>query len=517
MLPTPQTLPALLAEISRTRSNQECAVEGPDRLTYGALNAKVEAEACALLAAGIKFGDRIAFFGEPSLDYWINFLAATSIGAIWLGLNPKYREQELAYILTDATPSLVRADQLEEYPDGKLALEAWATHPCDPPRILVSPNNMSIATYHAQGNEIPQATLDERRNAIKPLDTALIVYTSGSSGRPKGAMITHHGLTCGAKAQREIFTGEANRIICNFPINHIACVGDVCVTTLAGGGTLFFQRQFDPAQMLQTIADERITVLGGVPTMLQLIAATPGFAEADLSSLKSVIWGGAAMPPDAIAAFQAPGRQLIATYGMTETTANVTHTPQSDDIQLLSNSIGRTHPYFQSRVMVDDDREARVGEVGELQFHGDYLMKGYFNRPEATRDTFTADGWMKTGDLVEQCEDGMMRFVSRISEMYKSGGYNVYPREIEIALEEHDDVAMAAIIGVPDDLYQEVGHAFVMRMPGAKITPEDLEEFLRRHLANYKIPKQIIIEDMLPLLPVGKIDKTALRQRLTSN
>lgn len=512
------TIHRVLRRHCEERPEHEAAGEAGRRFTYAGLGREVDELARAYLAAGVRRGERVAFYGEPCIDYWLSFLAATSIGAIWLGLNPKYRLQELEYVIGDAEPMLVTVDEEIDGGDRREILAALGEGALKG-RLAAGfdlPGSRPLTDFRAGGSRVSETELAAARAAVDPMDTALLVYTSGSSGAPKGAMLTHHGLTYGAASHVRHTPLREMRIVCNFPINHVACTGDVCMSALAAGGFILFQRQFDPAAVLRATAEERISIWGGVPTMLQLMLADPVFAETDLSSLEVVTWGGAAMPREGIEALMRLGVMLSCVYGMTETAANTTRTPPGASLEVLAETIGRAEPEFPCRVMAEEGREAQCGETGELQFRGDYLMKGYYKRPEATAEAFTGDGWMKTGDLVRLREDGYLEFTSRKSEMFKSGGYNVYPREIEIAIEQHPLVVMAAVVAMADPLYQEVGCAFVMPVPGGALDETELRNFLRARLANYKVPKRIEIRAMLPFLPVGKIDKMSLKKELAA-
>ena len=351
------------------------------------------------------------------------------------------------------------------------------------------------------------------------MDPALLVYTSGSTGQPKGALLSHYGLCFGSTVQNQHFLVTQPRIICSFPINHAACVADSCCVNLVAGGTLVFHERFDPALVLQTISRERINVLGGVPTMLLMLLEHPAFESTDFSSIEFIIWGGAALPVPVIKRLQALAPRLMNIYGMTETAANTTYSSPDADLTELSETIGRPSPQMPCRIINTQGEPCAVGEHGELQFKGEYLLLEYLNRPEATRDVYTEDGWLHTGDLGYWRENGTISLVGRMSDMFKSGGYNVYPREIEQLLESHPAVDMAAVVGVPDPRYQEVGVAYIIPRSDSDdkgseaLTVDALRSFCKDKLANYKVPKTFTLVDELPLLPVGKVDKVTLKQR----
>jgi acyl-CoA synthetase (AMP-forming)/AMP-acid ligase II len=498
---------------------REAVVFGDLRLTYGDLAYRVDACAAGLLAAGVRPGDRVATLSPPHPDYYVTFLATTSIGAIWLGLNPRYQRRELDYAVADATPTLVFARTTIEGRDYRDELAALAVHDCVGQIVLLDAGDagglakaVSIADFLARGTAVSDDRLEAARRAVDPDAPALIVYTSGTTGRPKGALINQTSLVHVARVQHAIWPVDPLRAINNLPINHIGCVGDITVDTMVPGGTLVFQEQFDPQAMLEAVERERITFFGHVPTALQLITSSPRWATTDFSTVQLIIWEGAAAPVDLIHQLRAKCPALANAYGMTETVGSVTFTFDADEMDTLADSVGWPVPDYQLRI-ANEDVPVTKGEPGEIQVKGSFVTLGYWNKPEATRELFTDGGWLRTGDLAVERPNGSYKLIGRLKEMFKSGGYNVYPREIELVLESHPDVAMAAVIGAPDPLYQEVGHAFVLVPAGKTVLAEDLLAFCRARLANYKVPKRFVIAAEFPMLPIGKIDKQALRAR----
>ncbi|MBT5851103.1 MAG: long-chain fatty acid--CoA ligase, partial [Acidimicrobiaceae bacterium] len=280
---------------------------------------------------------------------------------------------------------------------------------------------------------------------------------------------------------------------------------------MIGGGTIIMQDRFDPALMMRTVAEEQINLWGGVPTIFQICVAHPDFADADLSSVEHIAWGGAAMPFELIQQLLAKtGASRASTgYGSTETIGGVVFSGPDDSAELATTTVGFIADQTELRLVDDKGNDVAQGEQGEMLVRCDFLMKEYWNRPEATAAAIDSDGWYRTGDLLRQRDDGRYVFLGRNSDMFKSGGYNVYPREIEDCLEEHPAVALAAVVGVPDELFQEVGHAHVVLSGDA--APDAIIEHVRSHLANYKVPKAVFVHEQLPMLAVGKVDKVALR------
>ena len=510
---------ALISDYARYWADQtptaDAAICGTIRWTYPDLADRVDRCAQGLLRAGIKAGDRVATLSPPHPDFYVTFLATASIGAIWVGLNPRYQFRELDYVVSDAAPRLIFARPTIQDRSYRQELESLANHPSVEQLVLLDgrpePAHQSFPEFIAQGATVSRAALAEARSLVRPTDPCLIVYTSGTTGTPKGALISHHGLVHVARVQHSIWRVNPLRMINNLPINHIGCVGDVTCDTLVPGGTLVFQEQFDPEEMLRLVAAERISVFGHVPTALQLIVSAPSFRTTDFSTVQLILWEGAAAPVDLIETLRTVCPELANAYGMTETVGSVTFTFDADETEVLANSIGWPVPEYGVRIATANGDPVAPGEPGEIHVKGDFVTLGYWQRPEATRELFTEDGWLRTGDLAEERLDGAYRLIGRLKEMFKSGGYNVYPREVEQVLESHPEVAMAAVIGVADPLYQEVGHAFLLVPSGRQIPEQELLAHCRSQLANYKIPKQFTMATVFPLLPIGKIDKQALR------
>jgi len=483
-------------------------VFGSRRWTYAQLRSEVSAVARWLLARGLGKGDRLVTLSRPRPEYLILMLATGRAGGIWMGLNPRYTVPERTWVLADARPSF-------------FTFQA----PHDP-----GETNTLAATLEAMGHlkakvvfggewsgptSLAEVLAQESAHSDWPLlaaeDPALLVYTSGSTGKPKGALISHYGLTYGSLVQAQALRVPRPVLICNLPINHVGCVADVCAVTLVQGGCLVFQEQFCAHDMLTAIEQEHVTTWVGVPSMFQMILQQPRFPTTDLSSVQLVLWGGAAMPKAVIEELRARGLRMKAAYGLTESSCHVSFTDDDASTDTLATTIGRPTPYTPCRVVDENGESCPAGTPGELQIQGRQNFLGYFGNAQATQEAFTQDRWLRSGDLAEWTADGNLRLLGRRHEMFKSGGYSVFPREIEIALESHPAVAVAAVVAVPDPLYQEVGVAFVMQRVGHDLTPGALREYLRERLANYKIPKGLHIVTELPVLPIGKIDKGRLR------
>jgi acyl-CoA synthetase (AMP-forming)/AMP-acid ligase II len=501
------------------RPEAEAMVLGERRITYQEFARDVDACAKALLAHGIKKGDRVATLSTPHPEFLVHFVAASSIGAIWLGLNPRYTIDEYRYVVSDAEPKLMfapnrigardfSADLRTLIHENRCVERLIAIHDAAP-----AAGEQSYRDFIAAGAAITDTELAKAREGVEAGDPALIVYTSGSTGKPKGALLPHRGLVRCAHVQLGYWKPDPIRVLNFFPINHIGCVGDICAYTLVGGGTIVFMEQFDPLEQLRIVAKERITLWGGVPTTIQMSLALPAFESFDLSSIQLIAWSGAAAPRELAARLAKICPRLTNAYGMTETVGSVTFVSPCSDLDVLTETVGRPVPEYDVKVVDSDGSLVPVGGTGEICVRGDFIMTGYWRRPKETAEAIDRDGWLHTGDLATLLPDGNLKLVGRIREMFKSGGYNVYPLEVEVALERHSSVAMAAVVGVADALYGEVGHAYLLLNPGASADEAILLAHCRGLLANYKIPKSFFVLSDMPMLPIGKIDKQQLKHR----
>ncbi len=493
---------------------RELAVLGDVRLTYREVAEHVRALSRALLERGVGAGDRVATLCTPRPEFLLAFLATVDIGAIWVGLSPKYQLGELRHVVQDSAPTLLLGMtefRGRHYQDD---LEALAAVDSVTGVVTIAgrlPGLEALEDLIDQGRALDDDCRQAARARSGGRHAAIVVYTSGTTGAPKGALLSHTSLAWSFVRQAQRWGIDPMRVICNLPINHSGCVGDTVSTCLTAGGTLVLMEQFDPDGMLELIPHERVNTLMQVPTQYQVLAGRPGFATADLSSLRAVTWGGAAMPRAVLDAFARPGLTTQVVYGQTESPASVTYSEPDATVEQLTTTIGRPDPEMEVRLARPDGSVCTPGETGEIQVHHRSVFLGYFRNPEATDTAFTEDGFLRTGDLAVERPDGYLELVGRLKEMFKSGGYNVYPREVELCLERHYDVLIAVVVGAPDPLWGEVGHAFVVLRSETAASPADLEAWCRSELANYKVPKTITVCDELPMLPIGKPDKQALK------
>ena len=374
------------------------------------------------------------------------------------------------------------------------------------------PPARSFKDFIADGSNAGNDALTDARNGITSKDAAFIVYTSGTTGRPKGAVLHHYGAIRHAHVQISLRSSGAVRMINAYPINHIAGIIACSVYCLVTGGTGHYLEKFDPGTVLRTIQEKRITVWGGVPVMLQSVLDHPDFSGTDFSSIKEISYsGGATSKPLLERLCREICPAITSMYALTEAAGAATAIPSTDDIDLLSQSVGKPLGDCGFRLVDERGKDVQKGEPGEILLRGPFIMKEYWRLPEATAQAIDNDGWLHTKDVAVQRDDGNIVLVGRLSDMYKSGGYNVYPKEIEQVLESHPAVNLACVVGVPDPVYGEVGYAYVTPAPGQFVDEQSLHDYSRLHLAAYKIPKHVVTKTSLPLLPNNKPDKRRLK------
>ncbi|MDR3511668.1 MAG: class I adenylate-forming enzyme family protein [Caulobacteraceae bacterium] len=505
----------IVRRVALARPDAEACVLGDQRWSYAELDRRIDALARALVAAGVGHGDRVATLSTPHPDFLVAFLAAGQIGAIWVGLNPRYRPAELGYVLGDAEPKVLLVRTRIEARDYRGDFAALAA---DCPSLVASvvlngdplfDGALAYDAFIAGGAGVDDAALAAAQAKAGGRQACMIVYTSGSTGAPKGALLHHQGVCDFCRAQDRLWPVSPQRVLNYFPINHIGSVIDITLPTLEAGGAVVFLEQFDPAIAMRLTADEGLTLWGSVPSVLQMQLGLPDFADYDLSAVQLILWEGAAVPAEMLDRLLALGPPLATNYGMTETTSAMIAVAPTRDRDILANTVGLPFDGVEIRLAKADGTDAADGEEGEVWARSGYNMLGYWRRPEATAEAITPDGWLRTGDTAIRRADGRYRIVGRIKEMYKSGGYNVYPREVEDVLEAHPAVSLAAVVPIKDPLWAEVGVAYVIAASDA--TVESLEAHCRERLANYKIPKRFVLRRELPLLPIGKVDKIALK------
>ena len=488
---------------------QALAFSGRERLTYPQLRAQVRDCAAVLAGYGVGRGDRVVTLSTPGGAFLVTFLATAMLGAIWSGLNPRHTDVELDKAVSILEPKFVFARTAIEARD----YTSWMSRlPADIGVVSLSSGDASALADFTRRKRVDDNTLSAMAELTDPAAPCLIVFTSGSTGVPRGAMISQRALIGTARVQCGQWPVSPLRVFNNLPINHIGCVGDLCCYALIGGGTSVFSERFDPSDTMTLCQREEVSVLGQVPTQFVLTLGSPAFRASAFDSTRLIFWGGAQASAELVAALHALGKPIATSYGQTETVGSITFTPPNATLEGLANTVGRCVAPYEIRTAGKDGGVLSPGEAGEIQVRSPFCMNGYWRNPEATKKAFTADGWLRTGDVGIVDSAGQLKLIGRTTETFKSGGYNIYPTEIEQAVASHPAVADNAVVPVADTVFGMVGAAMVQAKPGHSLSADILRTHLATRLANYKIPKRILIAKELPRLPVGKIDRQAVRE-----
>lgn len=501
----------------------EALVFEDTRLTWRQFKNRMDLTAKAFLDAGVKKGDRVALLSMARTEFQVTYMAANKVGAIWLGLNPKFTPDELRFQVNDAKPVVLVAVRDFMGTDlGPVITALMSECPFIKKTLIVGApldGTEQFEEYIGKDRTGLDAALEERASSIQGADSALLMYTSGSTGKPKGVVHTHTSIIENIKVEvKKFYFREGGRALLHFPINHVAADVEIGFGAILAGACIVCMDRFDPNATLAMIGKEKLQVIGQVPVMFLLEMMQPTFGQTDFSSIELFAWAGAAAPRvmlDALSGIaKKTGANLITGYGSTEVCGFVTYTEKGDDDETLLTTAGKIAPPFELKIVDTARKELPDGEVGEIAVRGAFMFKEYFNNPAETAKVLDKDGWYYTSDLAFRDAKGYIHITGRISEMFKTGGENVYPREIEDAIESHDAVIFAAVIGVPDEVYQEVGWAYVMPTPGKSVTEEEIRAHCKAKLANFKVPKKYFIRPLLPLLASGKVNKLALKEEI---
>jgi fatty-acyl-CoA synthase len=485
------------------------------RLTYGELDAAVDEVARGLMARKVQRGDRVGIWAPNCIEWFLVQYATARIGAILVNINPAYRTHELEYVLRQSgVATLVSAVSFKtsQYREMIQAVRGALTDLAD----VIYIDDPTWHALLADGAAVSTEEVAARSAELSFDDPINIQYTSGTTGFPKGATLSHHNILNNGYFVGEIcgYT-EADRICVPVPFYH--CFGMVMgnlAATSHGACIVIPAPGFEPVATLSAVAAERCTSLYGVPTMFIAELASPTFGEHDLSSLRTGIMAGSPCPVEVmkrvVSEMHMP--EVTICYGMTETSPVSTQTRRDDPVDRRVSTVGTVMPHLEVKV-VDPDTDLLVpmGETGELCTRGYSVMSGYWNEPDKTAEVLR-HGWMHTGDLATMDAEGYVNIVGRIKDMVIRGGENVYPREIEEFLYSHPAIVDAQVIGVPDERYGEELMAWVRLKAGSTLTIEELREFSSGKLAHYKIPRYLHVVDEFPMTVTGKIRKVQMRE-----
>ncbi len=506
----PMTTPAALDRMARELPDHP-AVITPDRsFTFSELREEVRHAAAAIAGHGVRPGDRVAIWSPNTWHWVVACLALHYAGAVLVPINTRYTAREAADILARTHAPLLIA--MGRFLDTDRVADLDRDGLPDLRYIVRIPIEAPDGTWDEfmAGPQVPLSEVDARAAAVDPDDVADILFTSGTTGRSKGVMSAHRQSLSGPAAWAECGrVTNADRYLCINPFFHSFGYKAGILACLQTGATLFPMLTFDPEHAMQTVQEERITVLPGPPTIYQMLLDHPSRTEFDLSSLRFAVTGAASIPVVLIERMQTEldfGLVLTA-YGLTEASGFGTMCRPEDDPVTIASTCGRPIAGFELSIGTADDTGA-----GEVLLRGPNVMLGYLDDPEATSAAIDSDGWLHTGDIGTLDAAGNLRITDRLKDMYICGGFNVYPAEVEQALARLDGMAEVAVIGVPDERLGEVGRAFVVRRPGSAIDEAAVIDYARTHLANFKAPRSVRFVEELPRNAGGKVVKPTLRE-----
>ncbi|HWQ03222.1 MAG TPA: AMP-binding protein, partial [Candidatus Nitrosotenuis sp.] len=455
---------------------------------------------------GLRHGVRFALLAHNRVEYFDTFFAAAKAGLIFVPLNARHTPVELEHVIRDCgSRVLLYEEELKE-----TARALWAAAGIEQIFSLDPATDESASLYTSF---IASADAANWRNVrCSPEDVLCLLYTSGTTGKPKGVRIPHRMVAWNGYNTAVCWQLREDDVSPIFtPLYHAGGLGAFLVPIFTIGGTMVLHRGFNASEIWCTMEKEKCTVVLGVPTIYKLLMDAPEFATTDLSHVRWFISGGAPLPMYIIEAYQRRGVVFKQGYGLTEVGVNCFSMTTEESVR-KAGSIGKPLMQTEARLVDESGREVPVGEVGELWLRGPHVSQGYWNNPEATAAALDSDGWFHTGDKARKDEEGFFYIAGRAKDMFISGGVNVYPAEIEGQLLLHHDVQDAAVIGVEQETWGEVGVAFVVVRSGANVTAEELTQFLEPRLAKYKIPKEFHFVAELPRTPYGKVVKNELQE-----
>jgi acyl-CoA synthetase (AMP-forming)/AMP-acid ligase II len=522
------TIPGLLRASAARYGDREAIVDGDTRISYGQLDELARQAAAAFIAAGVEPGDRVAIWA-PNMHEWIPALMGLqAAGGVLVPLNTRYKGTEAGYILAKSRARLlVTVEGFLDTDYLSLLRSAQGGVGDDRPvrdlphleqvvvlRGRITEGSTAWKDFLARGDGIGATDVDDRLAGVTSDDLSDVLFTSGTTGNPKGVMCTH-GQTLRAFQSWSEVVGlrEGDRYLIVNPFFHAFGYKAGIVAALMSGATIVPEPVFDVPTVMASVVREQISMLPAPPTLYQTILNHPDLASFDLTSLRLAVTGAAAIPVSLVEDMRSRlGFETVITgYGLTEATGIATMCRHDDDAVTIATTSGRAIPDVEVLVVDDGGREVPAGEPGEIVVRGYNVMSGYFEEPDETAATVDDDGWLHTGDIGVMDERGYIKITDRKKDMFIMGGLNAYPTEIENLLLGHDQIAQVAVIGVPDERMGEVGMAHVIPVAGTTIDVDELRAWCRDNMANFKVPRYFEVVETLPVNPSGKVVKYQLR------
>ncbi len=516
-----ETIPRVVARAAERWGDRPAIEDGEVRLTYRELHDRSLTACRAFIAAGVETGDRVGVWAPNIWEWIVAAIGLQSAGGVLVPLNTRFKPAEAGFVLRKSRARVLCT--VGDFLDTNYADSLTGESLPDLEHVVLlrgdAEHGTPFETFLGHGDDVSHDAARARAESVRPEDLSDLLFTSGTTGDPKGVMCAHgQNLKVFDVWSREATLREQDRYLIIPPFFHTFGYKAGWLSCIIRGATAIPQLVFDVHEVMARIAKERITALPGPPTIYQSILAEPSYRDHDLSSLRVAITGAAPVPVELVERMRSElGFETVLTaYGLTESCGTVTMCTAADDAETISHTSGRPLPDLEVRCIDEQGGEVPRGEPGELVVRGYSVMQGYFDDPEATASTIDAEGWLHTGDIAVMDERGYVRITDRIKDMYICGGFNVYPAEIEKALFAHEGIAASAVIGIPDERMGEVGMAFVVPVGGAKLDPDEIVAWSRERLANYKVPRRVEVVDELPTNATGKVMKFVLRERVGS-
>ena len=507
------TLGQLLTQIARQRGSATAYIDSGNRYDWPAVDAASDQLACGLLGLKLKRGDRIGIIGLNQIEWMLLFYAAAKIGVAVVGLSVRYRDSELATMLADSDTRAVFTLSGHDGFDFISMLDRLGPQ-LPALRHVIAIDGVGLNSLDAlAATPLDAGRLSVARRQVVASDVAMVIYTSGTTGRPKGAGLTHHSLLASATAQAVHTRVCADDVIhMANPLNHVGGITCAALTHLVGGGTVVMVAEFKADRMIKLMREVPPTIVAGVPTVLTLLLMNAQIDTVDFSRVRLVFSGGSNVDAVLLERLQQrmPQATLMNLYGLTETSGAIVMTPWQRIPADLTGTIGLPFAGASLRIAGDNGEALPPGQVGELWFRGVGVVPDYIGA--AAGVGFSSDGWLQTGDLGLADARGAITLKGRKKDLYIQGGFNVYPAEVESLVNRHPKVLMSAGVGVPDPVLGEVGWLYVIPRPGSALTEAEVRTWCGEHLADYKVPRQVVLRNTLPMTPAGKIHKAALRE-----
>jgi len=496
--------------------------EGERRISAREFQETTDRLAEGFLSLGVKKRDRILTILPNGIDYVFALIAAGKVGAITVPLDVKFRTADLKRFLSHAQPRvIVSITQADDFDIAACLREL--TSDFGDTKIVLSGSKEFGFEYEEMFSARPNLVkeLDTAKQNQSKDDGALVIFTGGTTGKPKAALLSHWNMTLMSQIDfQHLFNSfsenERPKILAPLPPSHVGGTVEFVGSSIVGGGEMILMDLWSPRRVLEITQEERISFIGGVPTMFAIMLAMPDLDEFDLSSVRLAVCSGEKVPLELLKGIKtriAPA--VISGYGSTEGGAEVTMTTPDDDPQIIAQGYtGKLLPTVELKIVDDDENPLPAGQVGEILISGPLAIKSYYNMPEEDKAGFTADGWVKSGDLGYLTEDGGLYVVGRKKHIIRVGSYTVMPSEVEEVVLKFPEVAMAAVIGVPDDIYMEQIWLVVTPEPGYTIDEEEIIARCQQELAKFKVPKKVLVRENIPTTRIGKADRLALTKEI---